>query len=487
MKEQRFYLQCKKKIGKYIRHKRYGAALKLIRFCAQDKYYLNDVLADPELEDGLSLIADALGGTADAVTPEEKGPKPVVVFYDQVSLYNRVLSRTYLEGLASVGEIELVYISYQKREDNRLLYEYCEQNGIRFYEIGKRYGYSSLQNLLTLLARIRPDHIISQNHADDFIGVVANLCFAGKAKRHLINITDHAFWIGTRAYDSIVEFRNFGASVSVLLRGIPGDRLIKLPYYASDTVAPFGGLPFDESGKRIVLSGGSVYKTQGSDAFYDVVRHILDTFDDTVFYFLGNNAEDYIRSKFREPRYEGRVFVENERADLDEVLKRAYVYINTYPLIGGLMTLFAMKNGLIPFTLVNADAPANDIRDFVVGGKCDFCFTGVSEMIAEIDRCLSDADAYARRRKEIRTICINKELFNANLKTILLDGKSDFELHVGQVDYDKQREMYLSSYRDNLPVAVFSCRSPYLFFRRPVLYAKGFFALIKRKLGRKHR
>lgn len=479
MKEQFFYDLCKRKIQYYINRGKIFDALKVLRFCAQDKYYLNDILCDDDLEHFLCEIACLINTV---IYEPEKRDKKVVVFYDQVSLYGRVLSRVYLEGLNSIKDIKLIYISYKHRAENDYLYKYCENNGIEYYDIGKRYSYVSLLKLINLFKDIKPDIVLSQNHADDFVGVIANLCLEKKARRYLINITDHAFWIGKTAYDKIIEFRDFGAYVSTSLRNIPETSLIKLPYYAADLNVPFQGFPFDAKNKRVVLSGGSLYKVQGSDLFFDVIKHILDNYDDTVFYFLGNGCKDYVFEKLNDKRYLNRVFVDNERMDLDEVIKRSYIYVNTYPLIGGLMTLYSMKNGVVPFTLVATDSPANDIRDFVVSDKYIFYYEDMDSLIKAIDSVMRDTQKHQNLCRFVKKYGVNKSLFNISLGNLISKEKTDFLINIRDMDYSKQRKMYLASFNDNIPIALFSCGSFFLAYRQPVMYIKGFIKLVNRKI-----
>lgn len=40
-------------------------------------------------------------------------------------------------------------------------------------------------------------------------------------RKYLINLTDHAFWLGTSCTDYLVEFRNYGINVSRSKRGLP--------------------------------------------------------------------------------------------------------------------------------------------------------------------------------------------------------------------------------------------------------------------------
>lgn len=49
--------------------------------------------------------------------------------------------------------------------------------------------------------------------------------------RYLINLQDQTFWLGGNAIDYSIEFRPFGASVSMERRGLKREQLLMLPFY----------------------------------------------------------------------------------------------------------------------------------------------------------------------------------------------------------------------------------------------------------------
>ena len=144
-----------------------NSALKLIRFYALIKYNLNDVFFDDEIEDDLMKIANQYKSKLN----KTKTNKDYIIFYDQVSNTNRCLSKIYLEGLINISEKKLVYVCY-KCPENRGLIDLCKENNIEFYELNKRYELKSLDMLIHIFNQFPSSIIISQNHVDDFIGVL---------------------------------------------------------------------------------------------------------------------------------------------------------------------------------------------------------------------------------------------------------------------------------------------------------------------------
>ena len=87
----------------------------------------------------------------------------------------------------------------------------------------------------------------------DTAGVACFSQLKDKVMRFQINLTDHAFWLGSTAFDYCIEFRNYGAGISLNERGIDFNKLILLPFYPYiNKEQPFLGFDFDIDGKKIL-------------------------------------------------------------------------------------------------------------------------------------------------------------------------------------------------------------------------------------------
>ena len=280
------------RIGSLITKKNYSRACNMIRYCALHKYDLNDIFYDNRLEKSLQAIA--FDYKIDTININDNK----LVFYDQVSNDNRVLSMHYLNGFIQSG-LDIIYIYYDNDSTNTRIRDICSRScNVKAYSIGKKYNLKSFIKLLEIIKSEKPCKIFSQNHVDDFVGVLLNYALECTGiKRYLINITDHAFWLGQNAYDFIIEFRDYGYSLTIDERNIKADKLVKLPYYAFKSRSEFKGFEFETAGKKIVFSGGGIYKTKGDDTFFNIINHILEKYEDTIFLYLGANASDYVLSK----------------------------------------------------------------------------------------------------------------------------------------------------------------------------------------------
>ena len=257
--------------------------------------------------------------------------------------------------------------------------------------------------------------------------------------------------------------------------------MVKLPYYTQIKSTDFKGFPFDIKDKKIILSGGAVYKTLGMPDFYEVINYILSKYPDTIFLYLGNNAERTIRNNLNNKTYGSRIFVLQERKDLNEIMKKSYLYINTFPLVGGLMTIFALNNDRIPLTLCNEYYPANEVSDFVKDCKYDFVFSDKENLIHEIDRLITDEKYYNKSVSDIKNKVITKEIFNDNLKRIILNEDNDFDITIKRFNYEYQLQNFKDNYKINFRSSCVASRSLFVFLLYPISFLIGLHSAVKRK------
>ena len=275
---------------------------------------------------------------------------------------------------------------------------------------------------------------------DDVAAIAVFSQYKEKMQRYLINITDHAFWLGRNAADYFIEFRNYGANVTSEYRKISRDRIVLQPFYPQILDVPYEGLPFELGERRMILSGGSLYKTFDShNTYYNLVDAILNHADDTVFYYIGDG--DTSELKRLALKYKDRVFYSREREDFFSVMKEAYIYLSTYPLFGGLMTQYAIAADKLPITLANETVVGEQT---VNTGKDAWCFTNENVLIQEVIRLLNDKEYLTEQEKKISYGNVEEKEFCANLDLILEHGKSKQSVEWNHVNKDRIQEHYLN-------------------------------------------
>lgn len=244
------------------------------------------------------------------------------------------------------------------------------------------------------------------------VGPVLMQAYEGVLTRYVVNLTDHAYWLGARAIDKCIEFRDYGASISSEYRGIPREKIVKLPFYPKIVPQEFQGFPFPvKDGQQVVFSGGALYKTFGEgNKYYEIVDYILASHSDVIFWYAGGGDDSELKKCME--RYPGRVYHTPERPDLFQLLQHVSFYLSTYPLCGGLMYQYAAAAGIEPVTLRRDDC--ND--GFLLHqDELHVIFDTMEELKQEIDRVLTDevyrkargsrCEAPSYRRKPLRKIC----------------------------------------------------------------------------------
>lgn len=244
------------------------------------------------------------------------------------------------------------------------------------------------------------------------VGPVLMQAYEGVLTRYVVNLTDHAYWLGARAIDKCIEFRDYGASISSEYRGIPREKIVKLPFYPKIVPQEFQGFPFPvKDGQQVVFSGGALYKTFGEgNKYYEIVDYILASHSDVIFWYAGGGDDSELKKCMA--RHPGRVYHTPERPDLFQLLQHVSFYLSTYPLCGGLMYQYAAAAGIEPVTLRRDDC--ND--GFLLHqDELHVIFDTMEELKQEIDRVLTDevyrkargsrCEAPSYRRKPLRKIC----------------------------------------------------------------------------------
>ena len=436
------------RIFKAVEQNHFVSACKMIRFCANFKYKLNDMYYDQRLEKALEKIS------INYPVENSMDLNKTILFYDQVADDNRCLSMHYLLGMLK-SRYKIVYVHYEDESRNKRLRHICHEAGVTRYTLGNKYDLSCLNTLVDIYNKERPMLIFSQNHVDDFVGVLFNYVLSTTAsKRYLINITDHAFWIGQSAYDKIIEFRDYGYTITKSKRNIDISKLVKLPYYAFPSRSEFHGFDFPFEGKKILFSGGAIYKTKGSDVFYKIITKLLQNHDDLIFLYLGDNAIDYVYSQIPQ-NLKSRVFVYDERDDLDAVIQHSYMYLNTFPLCGALMTLYASRNGRPPFTVREDINEYNPMREFFKNDIWkEFVCESADELIEKMEYFLSNENTYHALCDNVKKACIDEEEFNRNLCRIIDDKHSDYKFAEVPINFEAFYNLYRSNFEEQLSALV---------------------------------
>ena len=452
-------------------------AMQAINALSRLYYYINQKYKDDYTEEFILRNSDTLKSI---YHPELTAAlhDNTILFYDSFGLDSRGLANIYLKALVNTGR-HLVYITNREAEGKQPIISAILRTGNTTVEyIDRSKGYlSTSEQLIRLFEKYQVKHAFEYNQPWDISGIAVFSLFKNTI-RYKVNLTDHAFWSGINAFDYIIEFRDFGASISRDYRGIAPEKHLMLPYYPyTDSKIPFQGLPFDES-KRFIFTGGSLYKTLGEgNIYYKMIAHMLTTDPELLFLYAGGGDDSQM--KILAGQFSGRVFHIAERPDFYQIMGRCLFYVNSYPIIGGLMTQYAATAGKIPLTINHggrAEGLLFDSEDAVT------LFTTENDLLAEADRLLTD-EAYLRQQSErVKDLVISEERFAEELQNVLAQQKTGYEIHFKQIDVTAQHEEYLYAFdRKYIDNAIANSENRKLIRYFPLMFAQKVMRRILKK------
>ena len=150
-------------------------------------------------------------------------------------------------------EFLYVYNSNNKKNDNNLVAELENYAKAQIFKIDK--SLNNVDQVLALHIKIseyKPE--IAFLHMTPWdVNAIAVFFTFNHIVRYQINITDHAFWLGVGICDYCIEFRNYGANISMEKREIEEKQLLFQPFYPIVKSVPFKGYPFVVKDNSVVI------------------------------------------------------------------------------------------------------------------------------------------------------------------------------------------------------------------------------------------
>ena len=433
--------KLKHNIADELINNRIEASVSQISTCARILYMANQTYYDQFLEEKLIEISNILNITVN----EYPAKKDTILFFDSFGLENRGLAQIYLKALSNIGKI--IYVTYAdyKNKIPKLakIVETNNQNKIYYLE-GKDY-LQKIKELKQIFEKEKPLHIINYSTPWEVSLPIASYPYRNFTKRYLINLTDHAFWLGAQLIDYCVEFRDYGAFISKKYRNINKKNIVCLPYYpVIDINKEFEGFPFpyNETKHRIIFSGGNIYKTISKDnLYYKIVDYILSNYSDVIFWYAGS-GDTLLYENFNKlkEKYPNQLFLTKERQDLYQVLKSCYFYLSTYPVCGGLMMQYAAIAKKLPITL-KLDNLVDDL--LINQNNLEIMFDTYEDLIKEINKLLKDQSYLKSKETKLENSVISENEFQEQLNFVINTGKTKYKLDYKPVNTEDFRKEYL--------------------------------------------
>lgn len=428
--------EIKNAIKKEYKTCNYENVLKLIYLCSHILYATNYCYVDEDLERLIEELSEILVERVD----KYEGNNDIALFWDGFGLNSRGLAQIYIKAL--VKHKIVVYVTFEGYK-NRIpdIIQILNENGgcCRFIKEDKYVN--QIIQLEEIVKEVRPGHFFFYSKPNDVVAPLIMHRYAGRIRRYQINLTDHAYWLAARPIDVCIEFRNYGANISLKERKIEQKKIRIIPYYPIINFnSAFQGYPFDfdENSQKLVFSGGALYKTMGGqNQYYKIVEAILKKHNDVVFWYAGNGNRSKMDVLIK--KYPNRVFLTDERQDLYQVMQRCRIYLSTYPMGGGLMLQYACAAGKVPVTL-----RFGTVTDGILinQDKLGVLFDRVEELMEETDRLLTD-ERYALEKGELMKQSVpSEQQFTNELGKVLIDEKGEYSICITDVDSREFRQQF---------------------------------------------
>lgn len=331
----RHLILFKKKSKEKIKKMNYKGAIKYLELFALLSYNYNLFYTDDEVEGQLSIISKDLLGI-NKIHPQCKR----IIFYDSFAIDNRGLTQQYLRAIFSWG-CELLYITNAKVIGPDILRELNDYSKAKILTYDKS-KFNKWKNIVNEIVNFNPEKVFLHFSPWDIAGICIWNSITN-VDRFFINLTDHAFWLGKNTFDYILEFRTYGSFLSIKERGIPVEKLLLQPYYPIINNNPFQGFPFDNTEqKTIVFAGSNLYKIAGkNNTFLKLMKEVLNNNETTIFVLAGPGNNSTIKKFIKDNHIEDRFYLLGDRKDISALVSNIDIYVNTFPMIGGLMSQYA--------------------------------------------------------------------------------------------------------------------------------------------------
>lgn len=322
---------------------KYNRCIHWTKFAANILYFSFKTLYEKRIESLIKGISERVVVKDDRMTRFHENR---VIFYDSFSYDNRGLTQQYIRALMSSG-FHILYMSEnQNLKATRIFQELSSCQKVQVYIVPKKKG--SCKQISAIYRRIiqyGPSRLLLHIRPSSLECLIAISNLPKEITKYNINITDHAYWAGVSVFDYNLEFRNYGASLSLKQRGICERQILLLPYYPIVDDIPFKGFPISTTGKVVLFFGGNLSKIKGQDNFFlNLIKEVLNTYEQAICFCAGQGDEDNLLSFIKDNGLEKKLIYIGFRNDIYQVIKHCDIFINTYPVGGGLMSQYAAIN-----------------------------------------------------------------------------------------------------------------------------------------------
>lgn len=422
---------------------RTDSAYDFLKASAMWAYRFNWIYADKRLDDMIRTIGRTWASPFKIISDSETK----YLLIDTHGIDNRGLTQQYIRALIAMNAAFLyvsVYPDINRQKDIRS--ELASYSLATTCFIDKKMtNRERLNVIIDCVKSYQPKVAIAHVFPWDPIPFML-FDLANNMRVYNINFTDHAFWIGSSIIDYNIEFRSFGMTISIEKRGLNKEQLICLPFYPitqlNETFQGFPELPQDAIK---IFSGGSFYKMMGDDdRYFKLCDKLLNLSSHVVLLIAGSGDISLLRRKISTMRNADRVFLIGDRRDIDEVFKHCDIYLNTYPIGGGLMSQYAAKNGK-PILILCRENDNSRIESCINHFSNNVkAFIAEDDLLLYAQKCITNKEFRDKEGAKNKNGLMSAERFNDFFKEIF-SGKYNDHFHWDRVkiNYDDVVRLYL--------------------------------------------
>lgn len=436
------YNYFKAKALKHCSKSEHEQSLSCIALCAKIAYHSNFFFSDVELDGCLEEIAKQLLSEPNGQIHPNR-----YVLIDTNGTDNHGLTQQYIRAFIQMG-VEFAYI-YESTDLSRIpliLEELRSYDKATIFTFDQDYSQvEQIKRIADFVKEYRPERYFM--HIMPWDVIATSICSVlGQTVRYNINLTDHAFWLGAKFIDYSIEFRDFGATISIEKRGLLKQQLLKVPYYPLINRSEFKGLPTMSSKTTVkMFSGGSFYKIYGEhDKFFYLVKRLLEENKHVELFYAGGGNHQPFKQFLIKNGLSDRVHLIGSRSDILEVFENTDIYLGTYPISGGLMSQYAALCGKPILAYTDPKYATNFVEGFINHRKQHSITKVTEDRFFEYAARLFQSKEYRLSEGErLLNSVISPVAFAEELKSALLSNESRGEIRLENIDYESFSLLYL--------------------------------------------
>ena len=433
------YKGVKRLAQKYFAEGKTWQSLVYVKHCAVLAQQFNWIYADDELE-------DMLGGIGSRVVEEKVDSFTSipgrVVFYDDFCT-SFVLALQYLRALVAQNK-EVLYITSknvsQKTKFDTIVDEVSSYPGVTVKYLHEENAFDRIRSLYRLIVDFRPEKLLLHMKAFTY-QLPAFYVLPSGIERYIINLADQTFWLGKKAIDYSLEFRPFGASISLQRRGLKPEQLLMVPFYPITDKNAFAGFPPScTEDKIIVFSGGDMYKVSDCRrSYWRLVKELLKRHPEIVFLFatkVNPSGEADVRHFIESNGLSDRFFFIGFRKDIYEVFRHCDIYMGTCPASGSLMSQLAAVNAKPILQYYMPGTPDDETEQAICfNDRFPISFSRTDDFFAEAERLVRDQAYRISQGERLFRAMIRPEQFDRVVADTLETNRTQVSFQTFDVDY----------------------------------------------------